>query len=801
MAEQVITEVKAILSAQDKNFSSTFSDASRKMSAFEKSATAIGAVVGGAGIALISFGKQAFMQSARVRELDVAMQAIGKSTGIGYQQINEATKAIRKNGIEMAASQQIAIQFAQNQLDIAQASKVARVAQDLAVIGAKDSTETTLLLTQAIITGRTELLKSAGVQKSAGQMYDEFARSAGKSASALTAVEKQTAVLNGVLAEGTKVAGTYEAAMTEPGKVLRSFPRLFNDIQVAMGKGLTDGFGPMIMAAYNMTKAFAGAIGEGGKLQGVVTLISGVAKELAQPLTRLIEQMTGFIKSLSLSKAEAAGMLDKFKPLVSVILAISTALATLGGRGFLGMIPGLSQFAFLLNPIAAGLAVLIATTPMLQYEIKRLFGAFQPLLPILLGVGKAVAEGLTNALKILIPVISSVVTFVSNLLKPLSDMNIKSEDAGRKIKILADFVTGLTVGFLAYKTAVMAVAIAQGVATLATALFTGGLQALKVALISTGIGAIIVLIGTLAAAFYTAWQNSQSFRDKVVGAFNAIGKVVQLVIDSILGQINLFIRAWNALPFTKDIPLLSYTVAEMSRSVIGSIDSANGKVDEYSGNWKSQINKINAESKNSANVIKDATDLQNAALDSAKKKMDEAKQKVEQLTNSMNDANKSFSEFVVQANDTRTSTERVSNLFTELNGKLSNNKLKVEDLVASFQDLSSRIKNEFSEALSNARSQLDEARSKFEAFKDSIKGSITGMINFQKAVETGDFLKGLTDQANNATKFAEKVKQLIGMGLSEEAITKILEAGYDAGTAIADQIIAGGQTIVNQVNA
>jgi hypothetical protein len=44
----------------------------------------------------------------------------------------------------------------------------------LAVIGAKNSTETTMLLTRAIITGRTELLKSAGVQKSAGQMYEEY---------------------------------------------------------------------------------------------------------------------------------------------------------------------------------------------------------------------------------------------------------------------------------------------------------------------------------------------------------------------------------------------------------------------------------------------------------------------------------------------------------------------------------------------------------------------------------------------------------------------------------------------------
>ena len=44
------------------------------------------------------------------------------------------------------------------------------------------------------------------------------------------------------------------------------------------------------------------------------------------------------------------------------------------------------------------------------------------------------------------------------------------------------------------------------------------------------------------------------------------------------------------------------------------------------------------------------------------------------------------------------------------------------------------------------------------------------------------------------------VTELIEMGLSESAITRVVDAGFEAGTIIADQIIAGGQTVVNQVN-
>lgn len=63
------------------------------------------------------------------------------------------------------------------------------------------------------------------------------------------------------------------------------------------------------------------------------------------------------------------------------------------------------------------------------------------------------------------------------------------------------------------------------------------------------------------------------------------------------------------------------------------------------------------------------------------------------------------------------------------------------------------------------------------------------------------FLDALNEQANNATLFADKVKQLIRMGLSAEALTEVLAAGVESGMLIADSIIAGGETIVTQINS
>lgn len=97
---------------------------------------------------------------------------------------------------------------------------------------------------------------------------------------------------------------------------------------------------------------------------------------------------------------------------------------------------------------------------------------------------------------------------------------------------------------------------------------------------------------------------------------------------------------------------------------------------------------------------------------------------------------------------------------------------------------------------------LKNAVDAYQSFKDSIKSVITGILDFGSAAkaETGSFVQNLVSQAGKAADFASKVKQLISMGLSESALAQVLASGADAGTKIADEIIAGGATVVNQVN-
>ena len=116
------------------------------------------------------------------------------------------------------------------------------------------------------------------------------------------------------------------------------------------------------------------------------------------------------------------------------------------------------------------------------------------------------------------------------------------------------------------------------------------------------------------------------------------------------------------------------------------------------------------------------------------------------------------------------------------------------------KDAAQVIVDNLEDSLQRAESALDDVRGKFNSFKDAIGSTITGILNFGKAAESENFLQGLAKQAENATDCANKVKQLVVLGLNERGIRQVLDAGFEAGSQIADEIIAGGATMVQQVN-
>jgi hypothetical protein len=119
------------------------------------------------------------------------------------------------------------------------------------------------------------------------------------------------------------------------------------------------------------------------------------------------------------------------------------------------------------------------------------------------------------------------------------------------------------------------------------------------------------------------------------------------------------------------------------------------------------------------------------------------------------------------------------------------------------------IKDKLKTALDDAKTQLQDAQSAFTDFGKNVASGISDAFSFSDAKEAGDetgagFLAGLRDQVAGVKQYATNVNTLLQRGLSQDALTAVLDAGSEAGAAIAAELVAGGQEAItgpNGVNA
>ena len=117
------------------------------------------------------------------------------------------------------------------------------------------------------------------------------------------------------------------------------------------------------------------------------------------------------------------------------------------------------------------------------------------------------------------------------------------------------------------------------------------------------------------------------------------------------------------------------------------------------------------------------------------------------------------------------------------------------------KEAKSALRDDFNKALEAAQQKLESAQDAFTKFASSVSDALTSSLNFQDAYDAGKdtgsgFIAGLTEQAAKIKNFGVLVNRLIAGGLSEAALTKVLDAGVDAGTAIAEELLNGADNIL-----
>lgn len=172
--------------------------------------------------------------------------------------------------------------------------------------------------------------------------------------------------------------------------------------------------------------------------------------------------------------------------------------------------------------------------------------------------------------------------------------------------------------------------------------------------------------------------------------------------------------------------------------------------------------------------------------------------------------------FVIYRNATKTATEStrtfggsltplppaIKDVDTGLGGVSD----KAKKMAERVKEASEALKTYLADALANAQTQLADAQEAFSDFATNVSDGIKDAFSFQDAKDAGDetgagFLSGLRDQVKGIVKYGQDVKTLLQLGLSQDALQAVLDAGGESGAAIAAELIKGGATAIQETNA
>ena len=173
--------------------------------------------------------------------------------------------------------------------------------------------------------------------------------------------------------------------------------------------------------------------------------------------------------------------------------------------------------------------------------------------------------------------------------------------------------------------------------------------------------------------------------------------------------------------------------------------------------------------------------------------------------------------FLIYKNATKTAVTATSGLATQLGPilgpELDNTTDKaiktggaVDDMAEKIKKASDALKTYMETALKSAQGALEDAQGAFNDFATSVSDGLKDAFSFKDAKDAGDetgtgFLQGLRDQVKGIQTYSKDVSTLLTLGLSQDALQAVLDAGGESGAAIAAELIKGGSTAILETNA
>jgi len=305
-------------SAGMKNVKKSTTEATKALDVLKKAAAAVGLSV--LAKKAFDFAKGATLLAARVETLGVVTQTLGKTAGYSTQQIKDFERAVQAQGITTEASRESLAKMMQAQIDLADSTDLARLAQDAAVIAGVNSSEAFTRLINVISSGNVRMARTMGLQVNFNKGYEEMAKQLDKAVDELTEQEKTQSRANTVLNQGVAIAGAYTNAMDSVGKQLASTQRYWDEFRVSVGKANVESLGWLNRVAQQTLDALTTqneALFAITEAQHYKLITDTEARDMEESLARgtmlysdVLEDLTGKIDTVAITNEKYRGTID-----------------------------------------------------------------------------------------------------------------------------------------------------------------------------------------------------------------------------------------------------------------------------------------------------------------------------------------------------------------------------------------------------------------------------------------------------------------------------------------------------------
>ncbi|MBI5634855.1 MAG: hypothetical protein HZA15_15415 [Nitrospirae bacterium] len=294
--------------------------------------------------AFVDLVSESTLLAARTETMTVVMHTAGKTANLTATETDNLAVGIKDMGITTLQSKDAVVKMIQANMDLSQATQLARVAQDAAVVANINSSEAMQRLIYGIQSGQIEVLRTMGINVNFEASYASLAMQLGKTAATLTEQEKIQARTNVVMEAGKSIAGSYEASMGTVGKQLTSMARPLEDVKAKFGELFTPSLSVIVTELTNGLKDML------KELEGMAK--SGQLKEWASNMASAVSGAITGIKTL-------AENFDK-------LLILLGAAAFLQAPATIGAITAAFKGMTAINSISALFPTLIAGFQALQ---------------------------------------------------------------------------------------------------------------------------------------------------------------------------------------------------------------------------------------------------------------------------------------------------------------------------------------------------------------------------------------------------------------------------------------------------